>query len=538
MIDEPNLSPVPRPARRFDAAAETVVEPTAANTPSTAPTDTPASAPVSTEPSTPDVETTASDAPVATAGDEKSGKSKKKWLLALLIFLLILLLALVTGGITYLTRDKTKAVGGVTIGGVDVGGMTQSEIEQKTVDITNGWMFTVVLGDHSEVANVKQLGVNVDAEATAQAAMQVSDGASLLHWINPFSRIPVEVTASIDIKQLQTYLIQTFPEVPTTPAKEPEVVYDHDLGEWVVAPGAPGQGVSAASVLPALVEMVLSGEPGTLQIGTGAIDPVVSAESAQRSVTELQRLISNMPTVIAGNATPYTFTVEDFTDWLLLTPDGVSGGYVIGFDESKIVVALETTLAEQFFQEALPEVQLRDAAGNQTLAIAGREGLTLADPAQAAAAIAASLAAGDGVPPTLQWQVTTPEVKIAVIGPVHPGEHWADVNLTTQTLTLFDGATPVHTIWISSGKPETPTPQGHHPVAAGQKDLDATLIGRDFHYEHVTWIGWSNVYGVHSAYWHGNFGRPQSHGCVNVSPDQIMEVYNWLDIGDYIEVHE
>jgi hypothetical protein len=237
----------------------------------------------------------------------------------------------------------------------------------------------------------------------------------------------------------------------------------------------------------------------------------------------------------------YTLSATDAADWLKLELDGSNSLYRIGFNEPLIAQALETTLADKFNTAPLPEVRLRAADGNQSVGIAGQAGRSPRDASAAAHTIAQSMLAvahGGGTTVELDWAETPPPVLVADTGPVHANEHWADVNLTTQTLTLFDGATPMETIWISSGRPETPTPQGHHPVAPGQKQLDTALRGSDFYYEHVTWIGWNNMYGVHSAYWHGNFGHPQSHGCVNVSPDQIMDVYNWLDIGDYIEVHE
>jgi hypothetical protein len=34
-------------------------------------------------------------------------------------------------------------------------------------------------------------------------------------------------------------------------------------------------------------------------------------------------------------------------------------------------------------------------------------------------------------------------------------------------------------------------------------------------------------FAVHGAYWHDNFGKRRSHGCVNLSPKDARWVYDW-----------
>jgi hypothetical protein len=38
--------------------------------------------------------------------------------------------------------------------------------------------------------------------------------------------------------------------------------------------------------------------------------------------------------------------------------------------------------------------------------------------------------------------------------------HWIDVDLTAQSLTAYEGPTPVRTTLVSTGLPYTPTPTG------------------------------------------------------------------------------
>ena len=52
------------------------------------------------------------------------------------------------------------------------------------------------------------------------------------------------------------------------------------------------------------------------------------------------------------------------------------------------------------------------------------------------------------------------------------------------------------------------------------------LFGADLHVsgrEEEDLVG----YALHAAYWHDDFGRPRSHGCVNLSPIDARYVFLW-----------
>ena len=45
----------------------------------------------------------------------------------------------------------------------------------------------------------------------------------------------------------------------------------------------------------------------------------------------------------------------------------------------------------------------------------------------------------------------------------------------------------------------------------------------------VPWVSFfvSTGVAIHGAYWHDNFGRRMSHGCVNMRPDDARWIYRW-----------
>ena len=106
------------------------------------------------------------------------------------------------------------------------------------------------------------------------------------------------------------------------------------------------------------------------------------------------------------------------------------------------------------------------------------------------------------------------------------------VSLQNQTLTYSLGSYVINTIKISSGLPRTPTPPGEYSILV-KKPL-VTYRGFGYFYPNTKWNmmfkrgNWGNYY-IHGAFWHNNFGRPMSHGCVNVSYSDMEKLYNWAD---------
>ena len=43
---------------------------------------------------------------------------------------------------------------------------------------------------------------------------------------------------------------------------------------------------------------------------------------------------------------------------------------------------------------------------------------------------------------------------------------------------------------------------------------------------------------IHGAYWHDHFGKPWSHGCVNLPPQKAKELYLWAPIGIKVTVRK
>jgi lipoprotein-anchoring transpeptidase ErfK/SrfK len=114
-------------------------------------------------------------------------------------------------------------------------------------------------------------------------------------------------------------------------------------------------------------------------------------------------------------------------------------------------------------------------------------------------------------------------------------ERWIDVNLTRQLVTAYQGATPVRTVTVSTGLPNTPTPVGQFRVWVKFRYDD--MEGPGYYLRDVPYtMYFHGGYGLHGTYWHNNFGHPMSHGCVNLPTPEAEWLFQWADLGTLVIV--
>ena len=121
-----------------------------------------------------------------------------------------------------------------------------------------------------------------------------------------------------------------------------------------------------------------------------------------------------------------------------------------------------------------------------------------------------------------------------------PNEKWIDINLSRQTLVAFEGTRAVYATMISSGKTNTQDKSKDHSTVMGtfrvrEKHIAATMDGdgaapgeNPYSIQDVPYVMYfRGSYAMHGAFWHNNFGRKMSHGCVNLSPLDAKHVFLW-----------
>jgi len=140
------------------------------------------------------------------------------------------------------------------------------------------------------------------------------------------------------------------------------------------------------------------------------------------------------------------------------------------------------------------------------------------------------------------WSVRriTPEE----LAPISPGraDKRMEIDIGAQRLTCFEGESAVFSTGIASGLGGTATPHGEHRVLykrhtqrmiGGSEDDRYDLPGVAF----PVYFTWSAV-AIHGTYWHNDFVRRHSHGCVNVTNQAAQWIFRWTDPVVPYELHK
>lgn len=137
-------------------------------------------------------------------------------------------------------------------------------------------------------------------------------------------------------------------------------------------------------------------------------------------------------------------------------------------------------------------------------------------------------------------------IPVASAQEIYTTEKLIVVDLATQTLLAWEGGEVKHRTKVSTGMNLTPTVKGSFKIRSKVPMQDMRGPSPYKHYypsgrylvknvPHVMYF--YQGYAIHGAYWHNNFGRRASHGCVNVPLASAEWLYNWVDTGTRVQVY-
>lgn len=110
------------------------------------------------------------------------------------------------------------------------------------------------------------------------------------------------------------------------------------------------------------------------------------------------------------------------------------------------------------------------------------------------------------------------------------------VDLTTQTLGVYEGDRLVYTFPVSTGKwYDTPTGDYRIWVKLRYTRMEGGSGSTYYNLPNVPYtmffhnneVSKSRGFAIHGAYWHNNFGHPMSHGCINMRPEDAEVLFAW-----------
>jgi lipoprotein-anchoring transpeptidase ErfK/SrfK len=109
------------------------------------------------------------------------------------------------------------------------------------------------------------------------------------------------------------------------------------------------------------------------------------------------------------------------------------------------------------------------------------------------------------------------------------------VSVGEQRIFAYENGQLVRSHLVSTGRQVTPTVIGDYRVYV--KYVADDMAGPDYFLPQVPYVMYFyRGYGIHGTYWHNSFGRPMSHGCVNLPVDEAQWFFNFADVGTLVRV--
>lgn len=134
---------------------------------------------------------------------------------------------------------------------------------------------------------------------------------------------------------------------------------------------------------------------------------------------------------------------------------------------------------------------------------------------------------------------------------IAPDQHWVDVSLSQQVACAMLGGEIVRVILVTTGMPGFDTPTGQFSILyrVADETMRSDTIGipldspGGYDLQHVLWTQYFTWQGhaLHDNYWRPRsvFGRtPTSHGCVGMLEPDARFLWNFLTVGDLVNIHE
>jgi lipoprotein-anchoring transpeptidase ErfK/SrfK len=126
---------------------------------------------------------------------------------------------------------------------------------------------------------------------------------------------------------------------------------------------------------------------------------------------------------------------------------------------------------------------------------------------------------------------------LAPLSPQVPSqEKRLEVRTAEQVLIAYERNIPVFMARTATGAQfrdgNFETPAGRHMTFAkrpGRHMAAGDIASNGYDLPGVPWICYFTESGIalHGTYWHNDFGKKRSHGCINLTPQAAKWVYRW-----------
>lgn len=301
-----------------------------------------------------------------------TGRHGRRRVALLLVAILAVIAVVLTGGaLAYAKQFEGRALPGTTVLGQDVAGQTPEEIAALVAERGEEVSVTVTAGDQELEKSLPELGVSVDAAATAQAAVDRDDSLAGVLSSTWSGEHVVDPVVTVDEAATATFAEGLVPEDRTTPV-DASVVFDEEDQTWTVEPGRNGQGVDPEPLVAAVTENAPALEDFAVEQPIEEISPAITTEEAEEVVGSITTLLEQPMSITGADGETHEVSAERRSGWLSVAPaeDGQSLGIVVDEESVREWVSAR---AEQDAVEAEDGIEQVDEDGEVVKVVAEKK---------------------------------------------------------------------------------------------------------------------------------------------------------------------
>lgn len=472
--------------------------------------------------------------------------ARTKWLVAALLLVLI-----VTGGalVSAHLYYRTHVIPGITVMGENVSGLDRQALADRVKARVEGATVSLEVEGTTRTASAQDLGITID---TDKAVNEVFATTSTVNGQlkAAFTGIDVRPEATIDDAALEDFAKHLI-EDASGRVENATVTFQAENEQFVVSPAREGKTVNVEQVKEAAQSLVSSFAPVTARIEVAHQQPAVSTPMAEESAAAANRLIATEISLTDG-ITVFHPSVADKAAWVSLTVDasGLKGPVA---DEAKVTEWVTKT-AEATNEEPVKGIKNVNSRGEEvSIHSAGKSGWKVTNASAVAKDVVSAFRAGQAYAGSFDYDEAKPEFDKRLIADgagalvyhAVPGEKWIDIDLSSNTVSAYEGATIVQgPVYMVPGAPDTPTITGtfkvwHQNPLQTMRGLNSD--GTRYETPNVPWATYFHGdFALHGAPWRSSFGWSGpggSHGCVNMPVESARWIYEWADIGTTVVSH-
>ncbi|MDR0887037.1 MAG: L,D-transpeptidase/peptidoglycan binding protein [Clostridiales Family XIII bacterium] len=463
----------------------------------------------------------------------KSKKNKiiKIAFVSILIFILLILAA-------FWSKYSDKIAPRTYLGSEDVSGMTAEQFKDQAIASLDRATCTFQFNSSSTTVSPSAIGLDLNLQDTIDGAVGFDSFKDYFAKLNFKDHRKIDLKISYDKKKVSSSLRDTFAN-DFSPPKEPEIHYSENQSTFTVTPGSSGTTISDESIervcnkLIAKLSKVELDENQSYPIDTQEVEPSISESEANIVCDKANAILDSSYVLTLDGVEVSTLSRATKATFFTIAPGKENGTLKIVPNDEKILSYIHDTIAKSVSITMVDKKVVMQNTTELEVLQEGKDGRTLKDIDTICKTIHDAIVDGT----SLLYELPVTKTPFTITKLDQPRERWIDVDLSEQITRLYYDNNAIAEYVISSGLPNTPTITGTFHVYL-QVPVQ-NLSGNNFYHPDVKWCTWfSGDFGFHTAYWHDNFGTPQSHGCINMKENEAKAVYDFATDGMRVVVHK